>query len=71
MEGFEIVPYAFLTEFPQAYIEQKASENVSGLYQGKTLFHLDEQGNYIANYQESLEILEYLFPKDKIIFLMC
>ncbi len=36
VEGFEIVPYAFLTEFPQEYIEQKASENVSGLYEGKT-----------------------------------
>ena len=71
VEGFEVVPYAFLTEFPQEYIEQKASENVSGLYQWKTLFHLNEKGDYIANYQESLEILEYLFPKDKIIFLMC
>jgi hypothetical protein len=32
---------------------------------------LDENGNYIANYVESVEILEYLFPKDKYIFLMC
>ena len=27
--------------------------------------------SYIANYEESMEILEYLFPKDKYIFLMC
>ena len=71
VEGFEVVPYAYLTEFPQEYIDQKASENVYGLYQGKTLFRLGEDGSYIANYEESMEILEYLFPKDKYIFLMC
>ena len=71
VEGFEVVPYAYLTEFPQAYIDQKKSENVTGLYKGKTLFRLDEKGNYIANYKESMDILEYLFPKDKTIFLMC
>ena len=71
VEGFEVIPYAYLTEFPQAYIDQKASENVSGLYKGKTLFRLDEEGNYVANYKESMEVLEYLFPKDKYIFLMC
>lgn len=70
VEGFEVVPYAYLTEFPQEYIDQKKSENVSGLYQGKTLFRL-ESGKYIANYKESMDILEYLFPKDKTIFLMC
>lgn len=71
IEGFEVIPYAYLTEFPQEYIDQKASENVSGLYTGKTLFHLDSEGNYVANYKESMEILEYLFPKDKYIFLIC
>ena len=70
VEGFEVVPYAYLTEFPQEYIDQKKSENVSGLYQGKTLFRL-ENGKYVANYKESMEILEYLFPKDKTIFIMC
>ena len=71
VEGFEVIPYAYLTEFPQAYIDQKKSENVSGLYKGKTLFKLDEKGNYIANYKESMDILEAIFPKDKVIFLMC
>lgn len=71
VEGFEVIPYAYLTEFPQAYIDQKTSENVTGLYKGKTLFSLDEEGNYIPNYKESMEILEYLFPKDKNIFIMC
>lgn len=70
VKGFEVVPYAYLTEFPQEYIDQKKSENVTGLYKGKTLFRLEE-GKYIPNYKESMEILEYLFPKDKIIFLMC
>ena len=50
IEGFEVVPYAYLTEFPQEYIDQKAGENVYGLYTGKTLFSLDKNGNYIANY---------------------
>lgn len=71
VEGFEVVPYAYLTEFPQEYIDQKSSENVSGLYTGKTLFSLDKNGNYVANYKESMEVLEYLFPKDKYIFIMC
>ena len=70
VEGFEVIPYAYLTEFPQEYIDQKKSENVSGLYQGKTLFRL-ENGKYIANYKESMDILEYIFPKDKTIFIMC
>ena len=70
VEGFEVVPYAYLTEFPEEYINQKKSENVTGLYEGKTLFRL-EDGKYIANYKESMDILEYLFPKDKTIFLMC
>lgn len=71
VEGFEVIPYAYLTEFPQEYVDQKASENVSGLYKGKTLFSLDENGKYVANYKESMDVLEYLFPKDKYIFIMC
>ena len=71
VKGFEVIPYAYLTEFPEAYVEQKRSENVSGLYEGKTLFRLDEEGNYVANHKESMSILEYIFPKDKTIFLMC
>ena len=70
VKGFEVIPYAYLTEFPKEYVEQKKNENVSGLYQGKTLFRLVD-GKYVANYKESMEILEYIFPKDKYIFLMC
>lgn len=66
VKGFEIVPLPYIV-------------NVSGLpkevgntYSGNTLFTFDEKENkYIANYEESLDILEYLFPKNKNIFLMC
>lgn len=71
VEGFEVIPYAYLTEFPQEYVDQKKSENVTGLYSGKTLFRLDKDGNYVANYKESMDLLEYFFPKDKTIFIMC
>ena len=39
-------------------------------YIGKSLF-TNNNGNYKSNYKESLEILEYFFPKNKNIFLMC
>lgn len=65
VEGFEIVPLPYII-------------NVSGLpeavgetYNGKTLFTQDADGKIAANYLESIEILEDLFPKDKTIFLMC
>lgn len=65
VEGFEVIPYPFLatvTDLP---------EEVGAPYSGKTLYTLEENGEYIANYEESLMILEYFFPKDKKIFLMC
>ena len=71
IQGFEVIPYPYLTEFPEAYVKQKKEENVTGLYQGKTLFRIDKNGKYVANYKESMDILEYLFPKDKYIFLIC
>lgn len=71
VEGFEVVPYPLLTEFPEAYIAQKESENVHNLYKGKTLFSLDKNENYVPNYEESMTVLEFLFPKDKNIILMC
>lgn len=64
VDGFEVVPYPMLV-------------NVEGLpaavgetYHGPTLF-TQKDGKYTANYEESMEILEYYFPKDKTIFLMC
>lgn len=64
VKGFEVVPLPYLcnvTGLPEA---------VGKTYEGDTLFS-NVDGEYIANYQESLTILESLFPKDKYIFLMC
>ena len=64
INGFEVIPYPYLapvTNLP---------EEVGKQYQGKTLFSISNN-EYVPNYIESLEILEYLFPKDKNIFLMC
>lgn len=64
VKGFEVVPLPYLvnvTGLPEA---------VGDTYTGKTLF-TNKDGKYTANYEESLAILEYLFPKDKNIFLMC
>lgn len=71
IKGFEVVPSVYLAGFTDEYIEQKKIENVSGLYVGETLFTLNEDGNYTANYIESMDILEAIFPKDKNIFIMC
>ena len=65
VKGFEVIPYPYL-----APVEGLPSEVGDG-YKGKTLFSKNKKGKYIANYKESLDILEYYFPKDKYIFLMC
>lgn len=64
VKGFEVVPLPYIV-------------NVSGLpaevgntYTGKTQFTM-KANEYKVNYEESLAVLEALFPKDKIIFLMC
>ena len=64
VEGFEVVPYPYMVNV------EGLPEEVGNSYQGSTLFYHDENG-YVENYKESKEILEYLFPKDKVIFLMC
>ena len=64
VEGFEVVPYPLLTEV------KGLPKEVGDSYKGKTLFTL-EDGKYKANYKESIKFLEYYFPKDKNIFLMC
>ena len=64
VEGFEVVPYPYLVN-----VEGLPPE-VGNSYTGNTLFTHDESG-YTANYKESMDILEYLFPKDKNIILMC
>lgn len=65
VEGFEVIPYPYLTNVTGL------PEEVGETYTGETLFTQDESGNYVANYEESMEILEAIFPRDKNIFLMC
>ena len=65
IKGFEVIPYPYITNV------KGLPEEVGESYKGKTLFTLNDDGEYIPNYEESMEILEYFFPKDKNIFLMC
>ena len=65
IKGFEVIPYPLLAP------TRGLPEEVGQGYNGKTLFTINDKGEYIANYDESLEILDYFFPKDKNIFLMC
>ena len=65
IEGFEVVPYPLLTEV------KGLPEEVGNSYTGKVLFHHHSDGSYTANYEESMDYLEYYFPKDKNIFLIC
>lgn len=65
VEGFEVVPYPYLVNV------SGLPEEVGESYTGKTLFTQTKDGQYVANYEESMQILEDLFPKNKKIFLMC
>ena len=65
VDGFKIVPLPFIVNVTGL------PEEVGATYEGKTLFTQNTEGEYKANYEESLEILKYLFPQDKYIFLMC
>ena len=65
IDGFEVVPYPYLTEV------KGLPDEVGDSYTGRTLFTQLDDGTYEANYRESMEILKYYFPKDKYIFLIC
>lgn len=65
VNGFEVIPLPYLTNVTGL------PEEVGETYTGATLFTQNESGNYVANYEESMDILETIFPKDKNIFLMC
>ena len=64
VKGFEVVPLPYLLNVTGLPAE------VGDTYTGKTLYTVKD-GKYTANYEESLAVLEALFPKDKVIFLMC
>lgn len=65
VDGFSVVPLPYIVNV------LGLPEEVGDTYTGKTLFSQHSDGSYTANYQESMDILEALFPKDKVIFLMC
>lgn len=65
VKGFEIVPLPYIvpvTGLPEA---------VGKTYDGTTLYSTESDGSHKANYAESDSIIDYLFPKDKALFLMC
>lgn len=64
IKGFEVIPLPYIIP-----VEGLPSE-VGNTYRGTTLFY-NNNGTYVANYEESMDIIEKLFPKDKVIFLMC
>ena len=64
IEGFEVIPLPYI--IPVSGLP----EEVGNTYDGITLFY-EKDGTYIANYNESMDILEKYFPKDKNLFLMC
>ena len=64
IDGFLVVPFPYIVP-----VTGLPSE-VGDTYTGTTLFN-DDNGTYVANYEESMDIIEELFPKDKVIFLMC
>ena len=64
VKGFEVIPLPYLIPV------EGLPDEVGDTYTGNTLFYNDN-GTYVANYKESLSILEEIFPKDKVIFLMC
>ena len=68
IEGFKVVPYPFIGTLQTLPVD--------GAYTSDTLFDVvwNADGSVAsakANYEESMIILEELFPKDKAIFLMC
>ncbi len=64
VDGFEVVSFPYIVNV------EGLPEVVGDTYTGETLF-TNNNGEYVANYEESMQILEDLFPKDKVIFLMC
>lgn len=64
IEGFQVIPLPYI--IPVTGLPSEVGDT----YTDTTLFYNDD-GRYIANYEESMEIIEKIFPKDKVIFLMC
>ena len=65
VNGFTVVPFPYVANV------SGLPEEVGNTYTGTTLFRQHSDGSITPNYEESMDILEALFPKDKVIFLMC
>lgn len=65
IKGFEVIPLPYLKR-----VTPPPVEGIGNAYAGPTLFS-EVDGKFKANYKESMDILNYIFPKDKSIFLMC
>lgn len=65
VRGFEVVSFPYIVNV------KGLPEEVGETYTGETLFRQHSDVSYTENYEESMDILEGLFPKDKVIFLMC
>lgn len=65
IEGFTLVPYPYLA--PCTGMPEILGEG----YNGPTLFSVDAEGAFVPNYEESMALLETLFPKDQAVILMC
>lgn len=64
VEGFQVYP------LPTIMPVTNLPKEVGPTYQQETLFIETEDG-YLAAYEESMSYLEYHFPKDKNLFIMC
>lgn len=64
IKGFEVTPLPYIIPVDGLPTE------VGKTYTGETLFSY-ENNTYVPNYKESMSIIEKIFPKDKVIFLMC
>ncbi len=65
VEGFEVVPLPYI--MPVNGLPSAVGET----YSGDTLFYYNDNYEFVPKYEESIAIMEELFPKDKVIFLMC
>ena len=64
IKGFKVIPFPYICN------PIDLPKEVGKGYTGKALFTYKDN-EYIENYEESSAIINDLFPKDKIIFLMC
>lgn len=68
LEGFKVVPYPYIGTLQRLPVD--------GAYDGETLFDVEwgpsgEIAGVSQNYEQSLQIVEELFPRDKAVFLIC